>query len=56
MNGHTRPVERRIRLWVAQQERTRRKEESLGRILAQGEAPGGRHQHVVNVRRREQWR
>jgi hypothetical protein len=35
MNGHPRPVERKIRLWVAQQERIRRKEESLGRILAQ---------------------
>jgi hypothetical protein len=56
MNGHPRPVERKIRLWVAQQERIRRKEESLGRILAQGEASGGRHQRAVNVRQREQWR
>jgi hypothetical protein len=40
MHGHARPVERKIRLWIAQQERNRRREAQLGRLDAHGDALG----------------
>lgn len=40
MHGHGRTVERKIRLWIVQQERNRRnKEGTLDRIKVRGEAP-----------------
>jgi hypothetical protein len=48
MNGDARPVERKIRLWIAQQERNRRKEGQLGRIDARGAAPLERRRRVVD--------
>ena len=38
MHGQARTVERKILLWIAQQERNRREEGELGRIDARGDA------------------
>jgi hypothetical protein len=48
-HGYERTVERRIRLWVVQQERNRRRAQA-GREKAAG-APGGQAQHGVPARR-----
>ncbi len=39
MHGHPGPVERKIRIWIAQQERNRREEGALSLIDARGDAP-----------------
>jgi hypothetical protein len=54
MHGHERPVERKIRLWVSQQEEDRRKERQLGRIEEARDALGERRQRVVDVRAHEE--
>jgi hypothetical protein len=48
-NGYERTVERRIRLWVVQQERNRRRAQA-GRDKAAG-APGGQAQSAAHPRR-----
>jgi hypothetical protein len=53
MHGHTRPVERKIRLWVAQQELHRRKEGERGRIDARGDAPALPHRSKIGHARIE---
>ena len=54
MHGHARPVERKIRLWVAQLEEDRRKERQLGRVAEARDALGERRQRVVDARAHEQ--
>jgi hypothetical protein len=54
MHGHERPVERKIRLWVAQLEEDRRKARQPGRSEESGDAFGERHQHVIDARAHEQ--
>jgi len=54
MHGHERPVERKIRLWVAQLEEDRRRERQPGRSEDVGDALGERRQHVVDTRAHEQ--
>jgi hypothetical protein len=54
MHGHERPVERKIRIWVAQLEEDRRKARQLGRSEDVGDALGERRQHVVDARAHEQ--
>jgi hypothetical protein len=54
MHGHARPVERKIRLWVAQLEEDRRKERALGCSEDVGDGLGERRQHVVDARAHEQ--
>jgi hypothetical protein len=49
-HGYERTVERRIRLWVVQQERNRRRAQA-GREKAAAGAPGGQAQHGVPARR-----
>jgi hypothetical protein len=39
MHGYARPVERKIRLWILQQEYNRRMEGPLGRVDARGDGP-----------------
>ncbi len=39
MHGHPGSVERKIRIWIAQQERNRREEGALGLLDARGNAP-----------------
>jgi hypothetical protein len=36
MHGHARPVERTIRLWIAQQQHDRRKQEKQARSMSAG--------------------
>ncbi len=48
-HGYERTVERRIRLWVVQQERNRRRAQA-GRDKAAG-APGGQAQRAAHPRR-----
>jgi hypothetical protein len=55
VHGDARPVERKIRLWILQQERNRRKEEPLGSLDARGDAPVERRRRAVNPQRRGQW-
>ncbi|HWX45485.1 MAG TPA: hypothetical protein VNY52_09210 [Solirubrobacteraceae bacterium] len=55
MHGHPGPVERKIRLWIVQQERARRKERQLGRAAARGEAPVARPRGAVNIGERGPW-
>jgi len=55
MNGQARLVERKIRLWIVQQELNRRNEGQLGRINAGGDAPVQRRQRAVSLRGGEQW-
>jgi hypothetical protein len=40
MYGHTRLVERKIRMWIVRQEANRRKEGQAARINARGDALG----------------
>ena len=54
MHGHERPVERKIRLWVAKLEEDRRKERALGRSEEVGDALGEHRQHIVDARAHEQ--
>jgi hypothetical protein len=54
MHGHERPVERKIRLWVAQLEADRRKERALGRSEEVGDGLGERRQRAVDARAHEQ--
>jgi hypothetical protein len=54
MHGHERPVERKIRLWVSQQEEDRRKERLLGRVEETSDVLGERRQRVVDARAHEQ--
>jgi hypothetical protein len=39
MHGHPGSVERKIRIWIVQQERNRREEGRLSRVDARGDAP-----------------
>jgi hypothetical protein len=55
MHGHERNVERTIRLWIAQQERNRRKAGQQGRAKARGGAPIERGRRAIDVRQREHW-
>jgi hypothetical protein len=55
MHGNTRSVERRIRLWIVQQERSRRKQGQPGRTGVRENQSGEQRQPAVNVRKREQW-
>ena len=50
MHGHVRLVERRIRVWIMQQEFNRRKEEQLIRIGARGGASAERSGRAANLR------
>jgi hypothetical protein len=52
MHGHAGNVERKIRLWIVQQELNRRKSQQPAQIHARGEAPVGRRELVVNLRDR----
>ncbi|MGO9249786.1 MAG: hypothetical protein ACLQQB_02460 [Solirubrobacteraceae bacterium] len=45
MHGYERNVERKIKVWIALQERSRRKSEQLGRVKARGGAPVVRVAH-----------
>jgi hypothetical protein len=55
MHGHAGPVERKIRLWIVQQERNRRKERQLGRAEVRGEGPVERRRHSEDLRGSAQW-
>lgn len=50
-HGYERMVERRIRLWVVQQERNRRRVRAE-RGKAQGATPGGSARRAIDVRQR----
>jgi hypothetical protein len=52
MHGQARTVERKIRLWVVQQERNRRKEGELGLIGARSGAADGTHVQLAPARSR----
>ncbi len=54
MHGHARPVERKIRLWIMQQEHNRHREGPLGQIDARA-APVDPRRPAVDARPREQW-
>jgi hypothetical protein len=54
MHGHERPVERKIRLWVAQLEQDRRNERQPSRGEEAGDGFGDGHQHVIDARAHEQ--
>ena len=54
MHGHERPVERKIRLWVAKLEEDRRKQRQLSRGEEAGDVFGERHEHVIDGRAHEQ--
>ncbi len=56
MHGHARTVEHRIRLWVVQQERNRRKERQPNRVNANVATPVEQRQRAVETRKREHWR
>jgi hypothetical protein len=56
MHGNARSVERKIRLWVIQQERNRRQEAQRGQVNARGSAPVEQRQRTINLRMREHWR
>ncbi len=45
--GHDRNVERTIRLWIAQQERSQRKSRQTTRFKVHADTPGVRRQSVV---------
>ena len=47
MHGHERPVERKIRLWVVQQEHNRRQQGERSRIDESYEALGGHGEESI---------
>lgn len=49
MHGQARTVERKIRLWVVQQERNRRKEGEFGLIGTRGGAADGTHAQLASA-------
>jgi hypothetical protein len=55
MHGYAGPVERKIRVWVAQQERDRRKGGPVDRLDARGELAVKHRRHPESARPREQW-
>jgi hypothetical protein len=55
MQGNERNVERRIRLWIVQQERNRRREAQLGRTGARASASAQARERAVSLRKRAQW-
>jgi hypothetical protein len=55
MHGNGRNVERRIRLWVVQQERNRRRESQLGRSVPRTSATTQARERAVSLRKRAQW-
>jgi SLT domain-containing protein len=55
MNGNARTIERRIRLWIVQEERNRRREGQLVRMHARGDTPTEPRQRAVSLRKRPQW-
>ncbi len=56
MYGNARTIERRIRLWIVQEERNRRKDGQLARTHARGDTPVESRQRVGSLRKRPQWR
>jgi hypothetical protein len=54
MHGHTRLVERKIRVWIADQELNRRKEGQSVRINTREDAPAARRLRVGDLPRRKQ--
>jgi hypothetical protein len=55
MNGNARTVERRIRVWIVQQERNRRNEGQTGRIKGRLDGPVEQRRRVSTLRQRKQW-
>jgi hypothetical protein len=55
MHGNERNVERRIRLWVVQQERNRRRESQLGRAAPRTSPTTQARERAVSLRKRAQW-
>ena len=55
MHGYERNVERKIRLWIAMQERNQRKGGQPGRAKTRGGAPVERGRRTIDVRQREHW-
>jgi hypothetical protein len=55
MHGNVGSVERKIRLWVVQQERNRRREAQLGQVKPRGEAPVLHQRRTVDARQRKPW-
>lgn len=47
MHGHERPVERKIRLWVVQQEHNRRQQGELSRVDESRDALGGHGEESI---------
>ncbi len=56
MRGHEQHVERKIRLWVVQQERNRLRDSQPGRADAPAEELADPHRGGVEVRAGERWR
>jgi hypothetical protein len=52
MHGHERSVERKIRLWVVQQERNLRKDGQSSRIKAHNDTPAVRRRRAIDTRQR----
>jgi hypothetical protein len=55
VHGYAAPVERKIRAWIVQQERSRRKQGQSHLTGARGQAPIEHAQPPVHLRPREQW-
>jgi hypothetical protein len=55
MHGNERNVERRIKLWIVQQERNRRRAAQLGRPGTRASAPADGRDRAVSLRKRAQW-
>jgi hypothetical protein len=55
MYGNARTIERRIRLWIVQEERNRRRENQLPRIHGRTDTPIEPRQRAVSLRKRTQW-
>ena len=56
MDGNARTIERRVRLWIVQEQRSRCKEGQLARMYARGDTPVSPRQRVGSLRKRPQWR
>lgn len=55
MTGQERSAERRIRLWIVQQERNRRKAGQMARTAARGDAQAPRRQGTAAARQHKSW-
>ncbi len=56
MRGREQHVERKIRLWVVQQERNRLRESQPERIAAQGDDGAEQRRLELDARAHERWR